>query len=54
MPGLGVVHEYYGCVEQSFELRLGAHFCFVITGLCILEHPQPVVLLGIDMPHQGC
>ena len=53
MPGSAVVHEYYGCVEQPFELRLGEYACFVITGLRILEHPHPLVLLGIDMLRRG-
>ena len=49
VPGIGVVHEYYGCVEDPFELRLGDKVRFVITGLRILEHHHPLILLGVDV-----
>ena len=49
VPGSGVIHKYYRCVEDPFELRLSIKVRFVITGLCILEHPHPLVLLGVDV-----
>lgn len=49
VPGSGVVHAYYGCVEAPFELRLGERVKFTITGMRILEHPHPMVLLGSDV-----
>ena len=46
LPGSGVIHEYYRCVEDPFKLCLGDKVRFIITGLRILEHPHPLVLLG--------
>ena len=49
VPGSGVIHEYYGCIEDPFELRLGSKVRFIVTGLRILEHPHLLVLLGVDV-----
>ena len=54
VPGGGVVHEYYGCLEDPFELHLGDKVRFIITGLRILEHPHPLVLLGVNALRHGC
>ena len=49
VPGSGVIHEYYRCVEDAFKLHLSNKVRFVVTGLQILEHPHPLVLLGVDV-----
>ena len=49
VSGSGVIHEYYECVEDPSELRPGEKVRFIVTGLRILEHPHPLVLLGVDL-----
>ena len=49
VPGSGVIHEYYGCVKDPIELCLSDKVGFIIIGLQILEHPHPLVLLGVDV-----
>ena len=49
VPGSGVEHDYAGVVEASFVLKLGKHVSFTLTGMCIIDHPFALFLLGADI-----
>ena len=53
VPGSGVVHDYVGCIEQPFELRLSEHVRFTVGGMRIISHPFPMMLLGADILKGG-
>ena len=47
------MHDYVGCVEQPFKLRLSEHVRFTVGGMRIISHPFPMMLLGADIPKGG-
>ena len=42
-------HDYTGIVEARFEMRLGEHVSFTLTGMRVINHPFALFLLGADI-----
>ena len=49
VPGSSIEHDYAGVVKQSFNMRLGEHMSFTLTGMRIIDHPFALFLLGVDI-----
>ena len=49
IPGSGVEHDYAGVVESPFVMQLGERVAFTLTGMCVIEHPFALFLMGADV-----
>ena len=49
VPGSEVEHDYAGVVESPFVMRLGESVAFTLTGMCVIEHPFVLFLMGADV-----
>ena len=41
--------DYAGVVEAGFEMRLGEHVSFTLTGMRVIDHLFALFLLGADI-----
>ena len=49
VPGTGQTMTYAGLIKSPFTMRLGPNVSFVISGMRVLEHPHPLMLIGADI-----
>lgn len=48
-PDSGVEHNYSVVIESPFVMRLGQRMAFTLTGMRVIEHPFPLLLMGTDV-----
>ena len=46
-------HDYAGVMEAGFEIWLGEHVSFTLTGMRVINHPFALFLLGADILYGG-